>query len=331
MVLGRDQQWHGNGLITTSKDEKFRMVVLEVELVRSILAGMRGMLGDYTDNLVMHGKRKYVRRYVDGLLSGPLGLLVRSRLGTRKVYENLVSTGATLGYGYIEIMDYERKKGITGLVKNCYAEPLFAGDVSGAFESVERVLTNCSWETEGDASTFIVTTEEREDEMKERMEYEPPKELPSTRTLERCSGCGVPTGMARYKWIEKQGIILDSITNTRVCIMGLNDLNAIFHEVENAVGDEINTVVYKVSKEFAMDIYKGVKKEELDNVFDLWALHGLGNVVEHSEKHLKMDNPYNPDLIRGRVEGLYSALMGKDIIADQKLNEGVIEFTMGGA
>jgi hypothetical protein len=333
-VLSRDQVWNPDGTISLPKDKDFKMGFIEVNMFRDIVKRIEAIIGPPIHNMFMEGKRKYARRYIDNLLKGPLGFIVRhTKFGAKKVYEQLIHTATTLGYGNITLEFYDRKQRVGGHVDEAYYAPLLLGDVRGAFESVERLPSKGIWEEESPTRAKIsVEKAGEEDKLEKRFIYEDTIRLPGEIKYERCEKCGLPVELQRFKWITEKGFIMDEKSQQRFFCMGLNDINAVLVELEEAIGDVIPGSIFEANKDEGLAQVKAGVIKDLDGLSRDMALKGMGNLTVSREGDLfkvTIKNLFNKNFMMGRVIGTIEGLEGPmDEPKVVKEEPGLLEFTI---
>jgi hypothetical protein len=313
-IVGRDQIWNRDGTITITGDPRFRMGVLEVDLFRDIVARLETIVGPSIHNMFMEGKRKNARHYIDSLLKGPLGFLVRhTKAGGKKAYLKLLETSTGLGYGKVDLEVYERKQKVGGTIHDPYYTPLFMGDVRGAFESIERLPSKGTWDDLGDRATLLVERAGDKDKLEERFLFKEKSRLDGEVTYEVCEECGLPKDLKQFEWQTESGKIMDNIMKKRVFIMGLNDINAVFMELEEAIGDIVPKSVSDANREFGLNLVKdGQIKSYRELVKDM-TIKGMGESDYREDKEGKKfiyRNPFNRHYLVGRSLGVFEGLEG---------------------
>jgi len=333
-IVGRDQKWSSDGTIPITGDQTFRMGIIEVPVIRAIASRLESIVGPAIHNMFMEGKRKYARHYIDTLLKGPLGFLVRhSSSGGKKAYQTLLQTATALGYGHVNLEVYERKARVGGTIHYPYYTPLFVGDVRGAFESIEKLPSKGSWEEHGDTAKLEVVKGEGEDKLEKRFVYDEKSHLPGSLKYTPCKECGLPMELTRFKWDLEKGTITDTRAEERVFIVGLNDFNSVFVELEEAIGDTVPTAVQEVNREHGLAL---VKKRVVTGYGDLVrgaGLKGLAYTIfegRSDQVKLTFKNPFNKHYLVGRALGVFEGLEGVKGEATVKESPGILDLTIKG-
>lgn len=312
LIVGRDQKWNPDGTITVSNDSSFRMGIMELTVLLGTVKKLEEVVGPPIHNMFMEASRKHTRRYVDNLIKGPLGFVVRkTKAGSKKAYTTLLDTTLALGFGKVDFQLYEHKERLKGIIRNPYYLPLFIGDVRGAFESIEGLPSKAEWdEKEGEAMVEI-SRRKGESLLDDRFGVYEENRVPGEVEYERCERCGLPDVVARFRWDLDDGIITDTKTGNRVIIMGLNDLNGVFKELEDAIGDMVPKAIFEMNREYGrVQVAKGWVDGFVDFARDQRVM-GMANIsVDVGKEKVVFDirNPFNKDYVVGRCLGVYEGL-----------------------
>lgn len=324
VIVGRDQEWNPDGTITISGDPDFRMALFELDVLRGIISKLEAMIGPTVHNMLQEGSRKYARHYTNSLLKGPLRLLVRhTRSGAKKAYTKLLDTALALGFGKIELQEYEHHQRVAGVVHNPYILHWFIGIVRGSFEAIEGVPSLARWEEKGDIAKVEVNRRIGDFALEDRFIYEDEPRLPGDLEYEHCGKCGLPLAVGRFKWHPDQGTITDERTDARIVMTGIRDLNAVFTELEAAIGDVVPKAVFETNQEFGV---RQVKNGWITDYSDLVKDMGVKGIAyisvseEGGKRSFIIKNPYNKDFVAGRCAGVYTAIEGRS--CEPKIEDG---------
>jgi len=331
-IINRDQKWDSNGTIPITADPEFRMGIIEIETMRGIASDLEAIVGPSIHTMFMEGKRKYARHYIDCLLKGPLGFLVRhSEAGGKKAYQTLLQTSTSLGFGHAVLEVYERKEKVGGSIQNPYYTPFFVGDVRGGFESIERLPSKGSWQDKGDSATLLIERLDVEDKYEARFLFADKTRLPGNMKYTPCKKCKLPMELSRFKWDLAKGLITDTAAKERVFIIGLNDLNSVFTELEEAIGDAVPNAVIGRSKAVGKALVKKGVISDYNDVVKEFGIKGLAFTEVRKDKqtlHLTLKNPANKPYLVGRALGIYEGLEGTEGEVTVKQSPALMELTI---
>jgi hypothetical protein len=315
VIVGRDQVWNSNGTITMTDDERLRMGIYNMSMLTDMVSKIEEVVGPPIHQMFMEGKRRYARHYIENLLQGPLGFVVkRTKFGAKKAYQQLIDTGTALGYGHLALEVYERKERLGGKVKNPYYTPFLVGDVRAAFEAIEQLPSRAEWSDEGKDTTRVMCEKvDGEDRFDKRFVFEDKVRLAGEAHHEVCKGCGVPKALGRFKWHVGKGTIVEEATGDRYFIMGFNDINAVFTELEEALGDIIPGSVYDANRKVGLAMVKKGIIKGLDELARDMALRGMALLTHQKVEGsttLELKNPFNRNFLLGTVMGVLEGLEG---------------------
>jgi hypothetical protein len=318
-ILSRDQKWNANGTITIPKEERFRLVMLESVSFIGLLRSLEVKFGEIIGKVMTQATKKNAKLYVDALLSGPLGLLARSVLGGKKVYNALAETTNALGYGKTTIEKYERKKLLAITIVDTIYPPHFLGDGRGAFESVERVPSKGTFQLVEQGPVlkhfFEVKRAKKDDEISDALNFQADVAIPCGVEMPRCQGCGLPMGLVeRFKWDFPNGKIMDTKTGDRVFLMGFNDVVAVLRELENLVGELVPHWTRELNVRYGRNFGKRIGANAHEIMASEIGLKGMGYAkvqVNGEEVSWTITNPFYVPMLEGRLLGLYEGVYGK--------------------
>jgi hypothetical protein len=117
----------------------------------------------------------------------------------------------------------------------------------------------------------------------------------------------------------------------RFFIMGFNDINAVFTELEEALGDIIPKAVHDANREQGIaQVKKGLITDLRSFTTDL-SLRGMAHATVTRDKgayRFVLKNPFNKDYLMGRIMGVMEALEGPPGEPAVKEAKGLLEITV---
>lgn len=322
-MLTSEHRWGSNGTISLTNDPSHRMVIVDNEALNNVLDSVSERINMPLDSIIAEAKRRSGKHFMDAILSGIKGVVARNLISS-KVYQQLSKQVSMLGLGSAEVVAYKRHSYLEGRVENAYNDPAITGDISGAFESVERVNASYDYSNDerGVLSIFLTRGDEVREEYADRFLYRPPPLMQGSNIFELCPACKAPIEIGKlYDFEMDRGLILEQKTGHRVILIGVATLNNLFGELENELGEEIPRMIMTIEKERVCGVIEA-KGKELDTgeagylrYMKALQLRGMGNgtSVEISNGTVKarVDNPYYEPLVAGFLAGFYEATTGK--------------------
>jgi len=299
--------WKDNGIIET-RPIALRGVWMERDLLQGIITRIEESLGLPIDHIIIDAKRRDARLYVDNMLHGLAGRLVRLRTVRRAAYSYMIGQAASIGLARARVLEYRPGEYLLGKAVNVYQEAVFAGDVCGCFESVERIRAKAHRATVGD--TFILKIEAwpsgPEDQ---RLQLEKTPEVEARVSFRRCPRCGLPEEVSRWRWDYPQGLVFDGTTSQRIVFIDTGGINAVFRELAAELGEEIPRLIAAQTRAFYESLFP---EGGPGNRPDLGLLevrgYGVPEKLEPDEEDLasglRVSNPFNPPMVAGTVAAL---------------------------
>jgi hypothetical protein len=321
-------KWNDNGTITQLMRKDFRVVVLHHGFIDNLFSGIESKLGLSIEHIAFEAQRNASMAVFKAVGDRTPGLRFWLRFsGIKRMGVEQFNKVATItGQCLSETLEYV--PGVYGIARlsNPFHAGMMAANVVGAFEFLEGFPFEYTLEEESRDAYIIKIRRSEKPEFAERMELDFAPVLPGSRTVERCPRCHVPRAMAsQLKWMENDGIILDTRTATRVIMLDGYMLSAVFRELASELGDEIYQMMVDAQREWTVDhveqlglvggdgpLETGALEKAYRDYLEGLALHGQGNPVEFtmSDSSIKVtvENSYEPHVLAGTLQGLYEAL-----------------------
>jgi hypothetical protein len=298
--------WKDNGVIET-RPVALRGVWMERDLLQGVIDGIQESLGLPIDHLVIDAKRRDARLYVDNMLHGLAGKVIRHRLIRKAAYSYMIGQAASIGLARAKVLEYRAGEYLLGRAENVYQESVFAGDVCGCFESVERVRAKAFRNSVGD--TFILKIEAWPDgPEEERLELERSPEADARVSFQRCGRCGLPREAADWRWEYDKGLVFDGSTGRRIVFIDTGGINAVFRELASELGEEIPRIIADKTRRFYEELFPTAPVKTPDLRLLEVRGYGVPEIISPSPEELaaglKVSNPFNPPMVAGAVAAL---------------------------
>lgn len=321
-------KWNENGTITQMIRKDFKVVILYFGFIDSLFSHIEAKLGFPIEHIAFEAQRNASREtfkaFADRLPGArlALGLKTVRRLGAEQF--NRVAT--ITGQCFSETLEYKPGSYGVARIKNPFNLQLMAANVVGAFETLEGMPFKHRWEEES-RNDYVLTIEAtgEKPEIAERLGVEYPEMLPGRVRFERCPRCKAPLALSQLKWMENEGLILDTRTGVRVIMLDGFMVSSVFRELVKELGEEVNDLIVEAQREWTVDHVaqlrldrseKPLQPDELEAAYrrylEMLPLYGQGNPVsfkvEDSKVSLTVENPYETHVLAGTIKGLYEAL-----------------------
>ena len=313
--------WNDDGTITGRFASSTRVVQIYSSEINYILDGISERIGLDISRIVVEGERKAGVQFTGSIFDkwkGLVGAISRNRLFSRMVFAFVLRAARNAGLGRCRQAGYRRNREMKIDVSRPFNVPILAGDILGAFEVFARRPGEVSWEMEGDSVTITVRAGgERSPAAEERLEPRLPVTIPARFELQRCSRCHTPLDInRRYGFDLEGGIATEVDTGRRVVTVIIDSLLAIFKELEEELGQEVQRMIVDLESEFIKGNTPTDIQANESTVRELLGdlrIKGMGNPVEVSVDEagtlrVRVENPFSEELLAGRVLGIYRAL-----------------------
>jgi hypothetical protein len=262
--------------------------------------------------------------------------------------EQFNKVGVITGQCHSQTLEYKPGRYGVARIRNPFNFGLMAANVVGAFETLEGVPFKHTWEEES-PDTYVIRVQPTGEttEMAERMALEYSPMIGGSLVHERCPRCKVPLALSSHlKWMENDGIILDTRTGSRVVMLDGYMVTTVFREMVRELGEEVNDLLVDAQREWTVDhvgqlglieVNGAVSAGELEKSYREYlknmSLYGIGNPVafamEDGSSKVKVENPYEVHIIAGTLQGLREALeKSKSSVEWEELGRGVVEYTV---
>lgn len=318
------RRWNSDGTVTGKFSTGIRICHIEAGEICALVDGISGRIGYPIDRIVVEGDRKAARSITSETLSagrGLLGLMGRSWGGSPVSLNISLSISRSVGYGFPEVLEHQRGKRLVLEVKKPFCVPIVVGDLWGNFEALHMITARAEWKEEPES--VIIELDKVHDGMDEeypgRLELQKMATLSGKVEFDRCPRCDIPREVSStINWDLERGIVTNRKTGRREVTIMVEAVNAVIAELTDELGDEIPSIIEEIEKDYVAsavpespDYYAGGSYEEL--LRDL-TIKGMGNPTDVAREGnrliVRVDNPFCPPILAGKVAGYYKALEG---------------------
>ncbi|MEJ5185628.1 MAG: hypothetical protein WHT46_00925 [Candidatus Geothermincolales bacterium] len=327
LYISREHEWLDSGAIVQSHSPTVRPYFIECDGFDAIWNKLEYISGMPLEREIIEGKRRNVKIY----LLRHFPDRVRKALEKREIDWQPLNHGLRLiarlaGYGRYEVVSYrnqgEEDDYITETVLYPASRPLACGNMAAAFEILfgrdldvtYRVLDEDLLEI-----TAFPFPGKRTEETSGRMYFYRPGGVDH----ERCTECGAPSELARFRWETEVGVVVDRNTGVRMAIMG-PEMENIFRDLVDRHGKEFERYIVEATRAYSASAFRHLTGDPERLRMEL-AIRGLGEVMEfelyRGGAYLKIGQAGLPYLVVGAAQGFFEFLRGYETTVDWEFED----------
>jgi hypothetical protein len=331
-AIATNYVWLNSGVVVQANNTSKRVGFIECENLDPLYAGVAEIIGIPIDRFVIEIMRKGTVEYFSSVLpQGISGMVKNKQLGTDIIADIMLTTAQLNGFGRYEVMAlrYEGDEDDHTIVRihDPFSILLCAGTQLGGIEVIAGRPHEASYREISPGVYDIETrVSERTKGLMGRLNIKEYRHRDGDIEFERCSNCGVPKALERFRWVLDKGIIANSWTGRRMVMMGPEAQDPLFEELEKELGDVIPEAVIEAQKRFIKTGFYSIDEINNEESFRMQlALRGFGNVREMkmSPKGLRMsiDNAACYLMAVGLAQGLFEMAFDLESHVDWQLSE----------
>lgn len=317
--FARGNVWNDDGTITQARNPDHRVFFYEADGLDKLFRGVEELIGLPLDRIIVEGKRKGSFEYVRNVYPGYKRLILRAFRG--KVYKSIADIGTIFGLGHYELLEFKKREYIKVYCRNVYSLSLFSGDLIAVFNFVEGVPADLRIEEKGDGYEVTVVRGKEYEELVSRLDLEIYPRKPGDVGHERCPQCGVPLDLKEYAWDLEEGVITDTVTGRHMVFTGPREIDAIMHELEAELGEEISKTIVEAQRLYIKETLQQAEFEQSSQyLYRQFAKRGMGNLVSFDLSdegvQAEVENAVVPLLLTGILQGIYELVTGNPSAVD---------------
>ncbi len=329
--VGREHLWLDNGDIVHSRDRSDRVAFIESDNIDSLLEGIKNLVGVSIEHIVITCVARNIRE--------PLALFVpneerqrilRKETDYRGILDTFAMISEIMGRGRLEVVDlrYEQDEDdfCTFRMTEPFSVPLCCGARIANLEAILRYDHNVTCEEVAEDVYLMTVFPSKEPEgLEGRMAPVDYAHSDGGNELEKCPACGAPKPVSMYRWHPDRGVILNESTGHRMVLMAPRELDAVFQELADELGETIPRTVVEAQRRFTKTGFFDIGELSEENLRLQLTYRGLGNLrdFESSRKGLSLmlDNAVLPLMLAGTLQGLYEMEHGVETTVDWELSD----------
>ncbi len=319
--------WHNDGTISQAHNPDHRLFFYHADGFDRLFGNVADLLGASIDSMIIDSKRKSTIDFLNTLISGPAGAIVRTFF-RRRAYMMISAAAAMMGYGHFELRDFKRGKFIKVYSENPYSPSLIYAHLIAVFNFIERLPADLDIEEEG-VGKLITVRRGKQFENEFPAAHVVYKAIPrkaGERHLERCPECDLPIDFRKYSWDLERGVMTDDESGRNMVLIGPDTIDLIFMELETTLGPKLNRAVVEGQCRYVKEELQ--ERETTRGVGFLarqLALMGMGNLVDFKMDdeglRVTVDNAAPYLMVAGLIKGIFEALTGMESEIEYQLGE----------
>ncbi len=326
-VITKEYLWLDNGDIVQKRNQSDRIIFTECENLDPLFQGIENIVGSPIEHIIMDCIRRTYRSYCKLFLPSNVSEMVkREQLDAKSLDDGFVELSIPMGVGRFEFVDmrlkWDEKDSYTVSISEPHSLLMCAACHCGAMEAI---LGYDQWveytEMGPGVYNLRVFPSSHPEELKGRMRWEQYTHSEGGLELERCATCGGPRALSENYWYLDRGVVVNGTTKRRMAVMGPNQIDPIFRELEQELGEAVPRMVVEAQRRFTMSgFYEMNEYAGFEEFRAGLALRGLGKLkeleIKRTSLRMRMDNTVLQLIIVGMMQGIFDAALGTESTVD---------------
>ena len=324
--------WLDNGDIVQKRDRRNRMAFFEGENIDPLFRNIEEILKVPIEHIIVTAVRRAVRAYVSLIVPDDVKALIRrGELDPIPIALAMMDVAKMLGYGGQELVDYRHEQDdddyyVVKMIEP-FSVPIVCGTIVGAVEAVLGGDRGFTYVKEAPRIYEVtVFPSPHLEELERRMQPKVYDHRKGDVSLERCNTCGGPVALSGYRWDLDRGICLNETSGRRMVMMGPQELDLIFSELGEELGQAINEVVVEAQRRFTKSGFYSLDDVGSEEEFRaLLALEGLGSIreikVSREGLYMRLRNAALPLMLVGIMQGVYENALDVESRVEWELSQ----------
>ena len=338
-VFTREHEWLDNGDLVQTRDHGHRLTFIESDNLDPLFAGISHIIGMSIEPIVIETVRRNLRAYLKRFVTDDIRERIRAKkLDPVDIDRGFMSLATQNGYGRYEVVEsrYEDDPDdyFTASITEAFSLPICAGSHCGAMEAILGHDHAVTYTKSGPQTYNIVAFPYQQPRAfagrLHAMRYEP---AGGDLVLERCPTCGCPLALAECEWHLERGVIMNKVLNRRMAIIGQMELNPIFIELEEELGNTIPQIVVEAQRRFSKTGFYSIQDVKDEGEFRATlAMRGLGNLrelkINRRGLHMLVENAALPPMIVGMMQGIFEMAFDLDTDVEWEISRGSLRMEL---
>jgi hypothetical protein len=330
--ITEELSWLDSGVIVQSRDETHRVVFIECENLGSLFKGVGEIIDKPVENIVIEGRRKGARDYVDRFIPRELKELIQNKqVDLEPIISSQMDATRVMGFGKSTLKSFQFEQGpedhVTVQVKEPFSVLLWCASIAGASDAIVGGDWDVSYEIlspdEIEVTAFRASGSGGLREKYARKEYQ---HKGGDIELEKCRTCGGPMILSGFRWYLDRGVIGSAYTDRRMAINGETGMQDVFEELEMELGGGVPNAVIEAQRRFIKSGFFSIESIFSEGDFRTqFAYRGLGDLKEFmmgsTGLRLRLENSTLHLLVVGIAQALFELAFGRDSEVEWELSQ----------
>jgi hypothetical protein len=330
--ITKEHLWLDNGDIVQVRDQRHRLCLIDCENLDPLFRGIEELIGMPIEPIVVTAARRVLQSYLKQFVPKEVAERVKRReLDINDLDEGFRSLARPMGLGDYQFVDmrFEQDNNdyFTVSITEPFSVPMCAGGHAAAMETILGYDHDVTYEQVApDKYNMTAYPSIHQRGFKGRLKVDYYDREEGDIELEKCATCGGPKALSVFKWHLDRGVIVNEAVGRRTVVQGPQELDPIFRELEEELGETVTNVAVEAQRNFTKTgFYSMGDVSTVEEFRDVLAVRGLGNLKELkiSRRGLRMrlDNAVLPIIIVGMMQGVFDAALDLDSTVDWELSE----------
>lgn len=327
-TFSRFFEWRSDGTLMGTGRARFNSVLLEAGEFESLFNSLSGSIGISIDPFIIQaqkdmGKALFARMPIKHMKRIPATRFMRPQWLSKLIVAIVNREISIFGIGSVRLDRYvPGEKAVVRVRHYCWI-PALLGSGLGVYESLEE-MPGSKAEYYVDREELVITfSPSTETDMlvsEERLHPDASALGEGPLSHRRCSSCGAPLLVGEtFIWDLEMGAIVNRKTGAREVIVAIPSVNAVFRELEEEIGEEIDELAFDAQRELTVQRLRALEIEDpgafWEGFLTEMGIRGLG-YPQHFEAggdlvSVRMHKAYNQNLYAARLAGAQERITGR--------------------
>jgi hypothetical protein len=333
LFVTREHLWLNNGDMVQARAMANRLALIESENLDPLFAGIGEIIGTSIEPIVVEAVRKTMRGYLKKFVSDDVReRILIGELDPVEVDKAFMATSEPMGYGSYEPIESRFEQDgedySTVSISEPFSLPMCAGSHCAAMEAIlgyDHAVTYSEIDPQLYRITAFPSAQPRA--YMDRLHVQRYEHTDGDLELEKCPSCGGPKALSMCTWYLNRGIIFNKPLKRRMAFIGPAEIEPIFAELKQELGDMIPQIVVEAQRRFTKTGFYTIDEVQNEGDFRIQlALRGLGNLrelkINKRGMHMLVENAALPMMVVGMMQGIFEMTFDLDTELEWEVSRG---------